>query len=237
MTQTAKDCGPAAQEVGGAPGIYALEDPNVTLRIQVKCRFRLRWRIQRQHPNSGCAGGSVGRIQIQLGASVEEPPRIRSVRWKIHKREDDQEDGLVELREELMDTDDPYAGVDPRQAQLETELDDVSESSGERSGADEGSSERSRRARARGHSCGRRSTSEFTRRMRQSYPSPSLPLSLSGARGSILTRHSHRDANLSISRAPPGSSGAGPSGRGASSAQPPIEKAEPPPCGQRRSSQ
>jgi hypothetical protein len=61
---------------------------------------------------------------------------------------------------------DQYAGewVDPRQAQLETELDDDGESSGKQSGADEGSGERSRRARAYGHPCGRLSTSEFTRR-------------------------------------------------------------------------
>jgi hypothetical protein len=57
--------------------------------------------------------------------------------------------------------------------------------------------------------------------------SPSLPLSPSCARGSILTRHFHRDANRSISQVPPGSSGAGLSGRGASSAQPPFEEAEP----------
>jgi hypothetical protein len=56
---------------------------------------------------------------------------------------------------------------------------------------------------------------------------PSFPLSLSCARGSILTRHSNRDANRSIRKFPPGSIGAGLSGRGASSAQPPFEEAEP----------
>jgi hypothetical protein len=56
---------------------------------------------------------------------------------------------------------------------------------------------------------------------------PSLPLSLSCARGSIFNCHSNRDANRSISQVPPGSSGEGLSGRGASSAQPPFEEAEP----------
>jgi hypothetical protein len=66
------------------------------------------------------------------------------------------------------------------------------ESGGERGGADEGGGERSTRARARGHSCCRLSTSEFTRRIRQSYLRPqthafppSLRLSLSLVRAQI----------------------------------------------------
>jgi hypothetical protein len=88
------------------PGIYALDDPNVTL----------------ENPSEMVALEDPFQIQLCAEGSIE-PRRIRRVRWKIHGRaEDDQEDGLVELPEELTDTGDLYAeeSFDPRQAQLET---------------------------------------------------------------------------------------------------------------------
>jgi hypothetical protein len=183
-------------------------------RIQVECR--LRWRIRRQYPSSDCAGRSVGKIQIHC--TLEGPLRSRAGSAAYAGRftggrEDDQEDGLVELPEVLTDTGGTYAGEwpDPRQAQLETELNDDGESSGERSGADEGSGERSRRTRARGHLCGRLCTAEYTRRIKcLSSLSPSL--SLVRAQIYFDSPLQPNPADRSISRAPPGSSGAGLSG-------------------------
>jgi hypothetical protein len=80
---------------GGSPNV-TLEDPS---------EIQLRWRIHRQDPNSGCAGGSVAKIPILVqlycnaGGSVEKL-KLRSAAYAGRStcgREDDQEDGLVEL--------------------------------------------------------------------------------------------------------------------------------------------
>jgi hypothetical protein len=55
-------------------GICALEDPNVALEdpsASAGSKFKLRWMIRRQDPTSGCAGGSVGRIQMHC--TLEDP--------------------------------------------------------------------------------------------------------------------------------------------------------------------
>jgi hypothetical protein len=143
-------------------------------------KFRLRWKISRQDPNTLYAGVRLeGPLRSRAGSTAYAGKSTGG-------REDDQEDGLVELPEELTDTGDPYAGerVDPRQAQFETELDDDGESSGAAaSGAG---------ARARVRICVGLSTSEFTRRIRQSYLrpqthafDPSLSPSLSLVRAQI----------------------------------------------------
>jgi hypothetical protein len=51
---------PASCAWGAVLGIYALEDPNVTLEDpSAGSKFKLRWRIRRQDPNALYAGGSV----------------------------------------------------------------------------------------------------------------------------------------------------------------------------------
>jgi hypothetical protein len=131
-------------------GIYTLEDPNVTLEDPGEMQVAL------ENPSAGCKCSFAlkGPLRSRAGSAAYAGKSTGG------RDDDDQDDGLVELPEELTDTGDPRAGesLDPRQAQLNTELDDDGESSGERSDADEGSGKRSRRARARGHSCGRLST-------------------------------------------------------------------------------
>jgi hypothetical protein len=82
--------------------------------------------------------------------------------------------------------------------------------------------------RARGHSCGRLSTRSSRAETAELLASANTcPPSLSPSLPLVRADHSHQDANRSISQVLPGSSGAGLSGRGASSAQPLFEEAEP----------